>query len=138
MIDLPPPDPKTVKTKEDVLKFLAEASRKVGFRTFRLKKCWEEKPYSELRWMRNWLVTVLGLAKLVDEIWVRHTPERWEWYRKMGIKNLAEQKELNRRIQHLQIYLNKNKPPCIVKAKPSETAKVTYTDNVTSIADMGE
>ncbi len=124
------------KTKKEILKLLAEASRKVGFRHFKLKRGWESGVYSDLRYVRNWLVTVLGLAKLVDEIWVRHTPERWQWYKAMGIKNLAEQTELNKRIQHLQIYLNKNKPKWIVKTKPSETTTVTYSDNVTSVEEM--
>jgi hypothetical protein len=101
-----------------------------------MKNGWEEAPYSDLRHARNWLVTVLGLAKLVDEIWVRHTPERWEWYKAMGIKNLAEQTELNKRIQFLQIFLNKNKPKYVLKVKPSKTATVTYTDNVTSVEEM--
>ncbi len=127
--DQPPVDLKVEKQKTELLKLLPEATRRVKFRVFKLKKGWESRPYAELRWMRNWLVTVIGLCKMVDEIESRHSPEVWARYRAFEIKGLAEQKELNIRLQNLQIFLNKNKPPYLVKAKPDPKVKVTWTQS---------
>lgn len=121
--DQPPVDPKIEKLKETIRTLLHEANLRVKFRVFRVKRGWDVRDYSELKWMRNWLVTVIGLSKQVKEIKDRHTEEVWNRYIALGIKGLTEQTELNKRQQNLEVFLNKNKPPFIVKGKPSKTAK---------------
>lgn len=129
IVDEPAPlDPKIVKLHEEIPKLFNEASKFVKFRVFRGKRGWKDRHYSELKWMRNWLVTVVGLAKFVKEIVDRHPPEVWDRYRRFGIKGLTEQVELNTRQQNLEVFLNKNKPPYIVKGKPDKAVKITYID----------
>ncbi len=132
LVDEPAPiDPKILALRGEIVQLCFDATKLIRFRVFRLKKGWQDRDYSELKWMRNWLVTVIGLAELVITIRNRHPQEVWERYTKFGIRGLTEQVELNKRQQNLEVFMNKNKPPFIVKGKPSKTAKVSYPDDGT-------
>lgn len=130
--DQPTVDPKVAKLQDEILRLLHEANKLIKFRVFKTKRRWEERHYSELKWMRNWMVTVIGLAKHVKEIKDRHPQEIWDRYAKFGIRGLTEQVELNKRQQNLETFLNKNKPPYIVKGKPSKTAHEVEFGNSTN------
>lgn len=121
--DQPVIDPKIAELQVEIPELIHAANRLIKFRVFKTKRGWEHQQYSQLKYMRNWMLTVIGLAKLVTQIYNRHPKEVWDRYKAFGIKGLTEQTELNKRQQNLEIYLNKNKPEYIVKGKPSKTAK---------------